>query len=382
MEGRRSPIERLATADDDWGLIAQQAVGNAPRAVVPALRELAGHPDDKVRAEAVRRLVWCREGRDLESYLSDACPDVRIAAAFGIGRLELEALEPHLRRSATDPDPHVRRVAYSSLLDLGLSDSNPAFRAGLGDADWSIRWTSVKGLARNGAPGSIERLVALLRDRDTDTRRRSLNLLAEARAPGAAPHIRRLLDDPSCRTEAALALGETGDRSSVPHLLALADEIAPSLHWSPAITLLARMGAEEILDWAPLFVNTLGDMPRGFLWALNRYACPEGWASVQRARLGRRKYEGTIAGMLDQWERETGIKFSRAVDAHRLQDRTRIRFRSTSVPINEAIEELEGRGFLIIIRSASEILVTGWHDAHAHWREWLRPFAERSTLDR
>ena len=90
---------------------------------MPSLAEAVSSERLAVRRGAVEAYAWMGPAGapGLIGGLNDPAPEVRRAAARGLGRLgpEVAASEPALLRAVNDPDRHVRETAAAALKRIG-----------------------------------------------------------------------------------------------------------------------------------------------------------------------------------------------------------------------------------------------------------------------
>jgi HEAT repeat protein len=197
--------------------------------------------------------------------LRDESPEVRAAAALGLGKAGVRQVEPELTALLKDPDPSARSAACTSLLALFGVDAFPLILPLLRDPNVDVRQEVVSQLfnlpRERGIPLGPEAaaLIPLLRDPDSLVRIMAAHALGEARiAQASAPLVDRLRDsDEAVRRAAAEALGSLGVADTAPSLeLALGDREAEvreaAAHALGALrdrttipALLRRLGEEE-----------------------------------------------------------------------------------------------------------------------------------------
>jgi HEAT repeat protein len=135
------------------------------------LRELAGRSTQR-RVAAAKGLgkVGRREHAWVLAELAgDPVPQVREAAAIGLGRLGVpEAGEKVLPLLMGDMDPWVRRRAALAAIHLELRGDGivRAFAKLLDDPEYHVRINALVGLTALGVPGDVPALVRLLGDPD------------------------------------------------------------------------------------------------------------------------------------------------------------------------------------------------------------------------
>jgi HEAT repeat protein len=173
-------------------------------------------------SDALTQVVW---PTDLEAIallahaLADEDPEVRIGAAYTLGRLGItSAYEPLAERLASDPDRDVRAAAAFALTDLaarGETRVSAALRAAwdsVGDHE-ELAVQVIRGLADLGGRDAYDPLTEALRHRDERVRQLAAMGLGRLGDAAAVPRLARLLSDPhrGVRRMAAAALGALRD---------------------------------------------------------------------------------------------------------------------------------------------------------------------------
>lgn len=225
-----------------------------------------------------------RRTAELIAELGTTEPDVREAAAWGLGALGSEdAIEP-LIAALADPVPRVRGVAARSLGKVGGGRAFAPLAELLSDPDPFVRELTILGIRETSAPGIVEALVPLLddpemgvrsvavwtlsgveeepavralahvaeTDPDDHTRQMAITGLAESADRGTAVSaLVRLLQNDSAQTrdKAAWALTKVGDRRGVPGLVAmLGREESPEVRGQIVGALAAFAGEPRAVD--------------------------------------------------------------------------------------------------------------------------------------
>jgi HEAT repeat protein len=128
----------------------------------------------------------------LAELAGDPVPQVREAAAIGLGRLGVpEAGEKALPLLMGDMDPWVRRRAALAAIHLELRGDGivRAFTKLLDDPEYHVRINALVGLTALGVPGDVAALVSLLGDPDGAVWGRARSLIYDLR------------DDPAVKAE-------------------------------------------------------------------------------------------------------------------------------------------------------------------------------------
>ncbi|HKI86762.1 MAG TPA: peptidylprolyl isomerase [Thermoanaerobaculia bacterium] len=155
----------------------------------------------------------------LESLLTDPAPEVRRAAAFGLGLLADRKAVPSLLKAAADPDAETGRLAVEAAAKCkALLATVEAALGSLAPGEREARL--LPSLARFQAPGRVAAARRGLAEKDPDLHRWAAYALTRDPAADAVGEIRALLSDPDgwIRSWAARALGKVGDEGDLARL--------------------------------------------------------------------------------------------------------------------------------------------------------------------
>jgi HEAT repeat protein len=234
-----------------------------------------------------RRLVSAAAG-----LLRDESPEVRGAAAMGLGKAGARQAEPELTALLKDPDPSTRIAASKSLLAIFGVDAIPLLLPLLQDPNVDVREEVVTQLwylpMERGIPlgPKAVALIPFLRDPESSIRMMAAKVLGDARIGQAAtPLVDRLGDsDEEVRRAAAEALGSLGVAETAPSLeLALGDRQA-EVRQAAAHAL----GALRVRTTIPALLRRLGEQEpeasvrSAALEALGNLKAPEARADARR----------------------------------------------------------------------------------------------------
>lgn len=161
-------------------------------------------------------------------------------------RLERECeLATHL----TQGDEAMRLNAIEALTDDDSYDAMPLLDA-LSDESWRVRRVAIKGVSQRAAPEAIAALLSSVVENHQDPAllNSALQVLAASDVDTLSPLLELLTGpDSDLRMQAALALGEQGDRRAVGALIkALADDDTNVRYH--AIEALGKLRAAEAVD--------------------------------------------------------------------------------------------------------------------------------------
>ncbi len=201
-------------------LLAKQRHPQALGFARAGLRSTFGH---LVRSacEAAGEIEDVESAPVLAGLLGHAYPDVRAAAAWGLGRLGAKAPEKVLdaARGALSSPVSAARVAYARALGGFASHAGAAehILGLLRDADPQVRAeaaNAIQGAKLEETPGA---LISCVADEDPAVRRAAALSLGSFSDAGAREGLSLALRDPDIwvRCEAARSLGRAGDRSSL-----------------------------------------------------------------------------------------------------------------------------------------------------------------------
>ncbi len=115
----------------------------------PALLEASRSATDDGRWWIVRTLAELPSTRtvDLVPFLEDPAPEVRQAAALGLGAHPDETAIPNLIRALRDPDSMTAALAANALGKLGTSSTPALLEVLAGDAPQTVRVLVMRTLA-------------------------------------------------------------------------------------------------------------------------------------------------------------------------------------------------------------------------------------------
>jgi HEAT repeat protein len=233
-----------------------------------------------------------RRTAELIAELRSADPEVREAAAWGLGALGAEeAVEP-LIVGLADPAPRIRGVAARSLGKIGGERAFAPLAGLLDDPDPFVRELAILGIRETSAPGIVDALVPLLDDHEMGVRSVAvwaLSGLEEEAAVRALAHVAETDADEHTRQMAITGLVESVDRgTAVSALVRLLEDDSPE--------------TRDKVAWA---LTKIGD-PRGvpgLVARLGREESPEVRGQIMDALAAfageSRAVDGLVAGLRD-----------------------------------------------------------------------------------
>lgn len=159
-EGQRSPaLKTRAIA------ILDELSQNDP--IIPWLRQLTEHPDERVRSKAVKALCRLRPSKS--------------------------TIELHLQSG----DPRVRANAIEALWHVSDSDTMPFFETALNDSNHRVVTNAVIGLYYRKDPRAFDMLIQLTEHSSEMFRLAAVWALGTVGDQRAIPALQRLLGDPA-----------------------------------------------------------------------------------------------------------------------------------------------------------------------------------------
>jgi putative heme-binding domain-containing protein len=138
-------------------------------------------------------------------------------------KLKLETkTPPELAQYLDDPRPAVQDRAQGLLVQAGEAAVEPLIRIRESHASADVRSAAVFALARIGGPKAAASVRAALGDSDFVPRVAAARMIGMNRDRDALPQLIKMVqkDHPAARRQAATALGQIGDASAVPALVA------------------------------------------------------------------------------------------------------------------------------------------------------------------
>ncbi len=346
-----SPLVQLLRDEDEAIRVATCAalgmIADA-RAVAP-LVSLLRDPDEDVRGEAFSALLAIGQSRagsipsdalqsedpahpsfaltqivwpaDLEAVkllvtaLSDPDPEIRIGAAYTLGRLGiLGALGKIAQLVHTDDDQDVRAAAAFALGDLAERGEGAAIqhlvRAWPHSRDYvEMSVAVVRSLANSPTPDCFQVFTEALRSDDERVRQLGVMGLGRLADPGALPRLTRCLKDSSANVQriAIGALGSLGVKAAVRPLIEATVDASAEIRMAVgrALTRLDRVHVHTVL----LECSAAGAAPlrQAATYLMGQVGLTEGLATMLRDVNGQVRKAAALAmgsGEEHQFSRE------------------------------------------------------------------------------
>ncbi|MFC6719374.1 HEAT repeat domain-containing protein [Natrialbaceae archaeon GCM10025810] len=239
----------------------------------------------EISGENIDDVAEWKKAQLLARGLNANQPELRMAAASGLGRIGEDNVTAVLVQRLDDPDPRVRKRVARALGRIGSPESVPALAQKLhqdsyevrveiayaladvgtqnaltelasvaGDDDETLRRIAVDALGRLGSVDAVEILAEALRD-DTESVRRTamfslVQLLSEA--PANASH--------AIREKIVGELAEANERAAIGPLLEILERSSETAQRRNAAWLLGRVTHSEYEEEVQeTLIETLGD---------------------------------------------------------------------------------------------------------------------------
>ena len=232
---------------------------------VPLLRKFTDDPDPQVRAACVKSLGQIGEADSVQAVLNrvvDREPAVRIEAARALVLLYGDRADGGLRDLIKDEEAQVRRAAAEAMASLQDDRAAAHLTRALDDSDPQVRLAAVTSLAAMRHDAALSGLAKGLVHADAAVRQAAAEAV-KGRSSQVAGLLRTQVSASStvaARLQTARLLGQMGDPSAVPALLALLENFGRQ---TPAgvdelkvavVEALAQLGEPAV---APLVAETL-----------------------------------------------------------------------------------------------------------------------------
>ena len=231
--GDPAAVPALAEKVDDSSHIVRlqlsTVLGKIPDpASVPPLAKLLYDPDDTIRLTAARSLGKIANSEALDALIEVALMDeeemVRQHVVKVIGEQDLREAIPRVESALLAESDRVRANAARVLGLLGDRSSVPVLCDSLGDSYFKVRSLAAHSLA-DLAPDDAEVVASMTRRLEIEEHQMvRVDLAWSLAKSGDRSHLdvlRTLLfrgDPEDVRAEAAMALGDVGDKSDIPRL--------------------------------------------------------------------------------------------------------------------------------------------------------------------
>ncbi|AFZ73114.1 HEAT repeat domain-containing protein [Natronobacterium gregoryi] len=218
-ESSNTDIRRRA-AEILGGLASEVTKSRFPREdiVNPLIATAQNDDDDEVRAaaidaldqygqDALEQFIGEVSGQDVENVakwkkaqilakgLNADRPELRMAAATGLGRIGEDNVVEHLVKRLSDPDPRVRKRVARALGRIGSPEPVPALSQRLHEDRYGIRVEAAYALADIGTNNALRELVDVAEADDERLRRIAVDALGRLGSVEAVEVLAESLQD-------------------------------------------------------------------------------------------------------------------------------------------------------------------------------------------
>lgn len=204
------------------GAVEGLAAVRAPEAVRRIADILLKDKSEEVRQSAAINLAQFGDPSvtpALLQALNDPFDGVRLAAAQTLGRMKIQSAVTPLTEKMKDPDPRMRRTVVYALKNIKDGASGPV-RAALKDSDAGVRQQAALALGEWGDKDASSSLKEALNDKDAKVKVSAALALGRLGDPSGFPQALAGAQsaEPETRALAARALGETKNPQAIPIL--------------------------------------------------------------------------------------------------------------------------------------------------------------------
>jgi len=210
------------TISSDQG--SHSEVSRQADAEVSRLANQLKSPDEEARRDAAFQLTQLKgdaASAALVSALTDPSPRVRAAVAAALGERAEQPVESSLAsRLFADKDKFVRKTIAYALARFSGSDRAAALISALKDKDPEVRGAAAVSLGDHADASAVNALSTCLSDKSPFVRAQAAHALGMNKrdAMQTVPALINVLEkdsDEEAKRQAATALGQIGDRSSL-----------------------------------------------------------------------------------------------------------------------------------------------------------------------
>lgn len=183
-------IATLEDKDEDTAKMAALSFRGMGSEAVESLLLKLNHPDEQIKIRVIMALGEITDDRIIEPLMQ---------------HLDNQTLRPYIARALGN---YGRDDVIEKLVFL-LQDTNP-----------NVRFGAVISLGAIRAMNTIDALIALVSDPDESVRINAISVLGRMGHPKAINSLIGALQDPIAKALAVEALGNIGDKSALPHIIA------------------------------------------------------------------------------------------------------------------------------------------------------------------
>jgi HEAT repeat protein len=268
---------------------AAALVPMAQPVLMPKLVAALGSDVDEVRermAFALGELGRRESTKALLAHLDDPSPRVRVSVVDALGKIGDPRACDVLLSQIDSSDELIRERAVVALRSQRTAPVHERLLLLLDDANPAVRARAVEALVDPGKPGLIDRMLEMMTtERNPEVRSALIGALGQMKARKAIPVLENALNDsPEIQGDAIQALGEIGDASALPSLLAMLKSTRAMVRYHAAQAL-GRLGHKNALaPLAELLADDDSLVRHGCAKALIELGDPRGAGLLELAR--------------------------------------------------------------------------------------------------
>ncbi|ARS91666.1 HEAT repeat domain-containing protein [Natrarchaeobaculum aegyptiacum] len=267
--------------DDDNEVVRAAAIDALDQYGQDALEQFIGD----ISGEDIEEVAEWKKAQILAGGLQADLPELRMAAATGLGRLGADNVVDTLVQHIEDPDPRVRKRIALALGRIGSPESVPALSKRLHEDAYEVRIEVAYALADIGTTNALNELIDIADDEDEVLRRIAVDALGRLGSIEAVEILANALSDDSdavrrtamfslvqllseapaeashqVREKIVDELAKAGEREAVEPLIEILDRSTETAQRRNAAWLLGRVATEEFRAEAQeALIETLSD---------------------------------------------------------------------------------------------------------------------------
>ncbi|HSD46216.1 MAG TPA: HEAT repeat domain-containing protein [Pyrinomonadaceae bacterium] len=225
LESERELAARLSASDEATRLNAAETLSaDESFDATPLLASLSDE-SWRVRRAAVQGVSQRAAPEAIAALLNSVVenhqdPSLLNSALQVLASSDVDTLSP-LLELLNGPDPDLRMQSALALGEQGDVRAIDALIRVLNDEDTNVRYHAIEALGKLKAVDAVDALAEIAESRDFFLSFVALDALAKIGDPRVAPRIAPLLEDELLREPASTLLGQLGDDTAVPSLIAL-----------------------------------------------------------------------------------------------------------------------------------------------------------------
>ncbi len=267
--------------DDDSEDVRAAAIDSLDQYGQQALEQFIG----EISGQQLEDVAEWKKAQALARGLNAGQPELRMAAATGLGRIGEDNVLTVLVQRLGDPDPRVRKRVARACGRIGSPESVPHLSRVLGEDRYDVRVEAAYALADIGTNNAISQLATVAEDDDETLRRISVDALGNLGSVDAVTVLSKALQDEAepvrrtamfslvqllseapaevshqVRNRIVDALEAANSKSAVKPLIDILEKSTETAQRRNAAWLLGRIAEdEEMVPAQQALLETLGD---------------------------------------------------------------------------------------------------------------------------